>query len=143
MTTPPDSKASRLHAVPAGAGAQEPPSRASQAAMARKSGGDKREAIMAAALELFVERGFYGTAVPEIADRAEVGAGTIYRYFESKEALVNELYREEKQRFAELTIMDFPKTTIARELFRTMWMRMAKFAMDNPKPFVFLELHHH
>jgi AcrR family transcriptional regulator len=98
---------------------------------------------MHAALELFVERGFHGTAVPEIAEMAGVGAGTIYRYFESKEALVNALYRQEKQRFADRTILDFPRTTIARELFRTMWMRMADFAVANPKPFVFLELHHH
>ena len=63
---------------------------------------DKREAILQAALELFVERGFYGTAVPEIADRASVGAGTIYRYFESKEALVNAIYRQEKLRFGHL-----------------------------------------
>lgn len=104
---------------------------------------DKREAIMAAALDLFVERGFYGTAVPEIAETAGVGAGTIYRYFESKEALVNALYRQEKQRFAERVLDNFPRTTIARELFRTMWHRMAKFAVENPKPFIFLELHHH
>lgn len=104
---------------------------------------DKRDAIMNAALELFVERGFWGTAVPEIADKAGVGAGTIYRYFESKEALVNALYRQEKQKFAERVIHDFPSTTIARELFRTMWMRMAKFAVENAKPFIFLELHHH
>jgi AcrR family transcriptional regulator len=90
-----------------------------------------------------VERGFFGTAVPEIAEKAGVGAGTIYRYFESKEALVNALYRQEKQRFAERTLHDFPRSSIARELFRTMWMRMAKFAIDNPKPFVFMELHHH
>ncbi len=143
MTTPPDSKASRLHPVPAGAGAQEPPSRASQAAMARKSGGDKREAIMAAALELFVERGFYGTAVPEIADRAEVGAGTIYRYFESKEALVNELYREQKLSFGKVALDDFPSTAPTREQFRVLWTRMARFAIENPSSFVFLELHHH
>ncbi len=104
---------------------------------------DKRDAIMSAALELFVERGFFGTAVPEIADKAGVGAGTIYRYFESKEALVNALYREEKQRFAERVLTEFPTTTIARELFRTMWMRMAQFAVENPSPFIFLELHHH
>lgn len=104
---------------------------------------DKREAIMAAALELFVERGFYGTAVPEIADKAGVGAGTIYRYFVNKEALVNALYRQEKQRFAERVLTEFPRTTIARELFRTMWHRMATFAVENPKPFIFLELHHH
>jgi AcrR family transcriptional regulator len=104
---------------------------------------DKREAIMAAALDLFVERGFYGTAVPEIAEKAGVGAGTIYRYFESKEALVNALYRQEKQRFAERVLTEFPTTTIARELFRTMWMRMATFAVENPAPFIFMELHHH
>ena len=104
--------------------------------------GDKREAIMAAALELFVERGFYGTAVPEIADRAEVGAGTIYRYFESKEALVNALYRREKQRFASYTMGDF-QASGARELFHQLWTKMAAFAVEEPKSFVFLELHHH
>lgn len=98
---------------------------------------------MSAALELFVERGFHGTAVPEIADKAAVGAGTIYRYFANKEALVNALYREEKQKFAQRVLEDFPKATMARELFRTMWNRMAAFAVDNPKPFIFLELHHH
>jgi AcrR family transcriptional regulator len=104
---------------------------------------DKREAIMNAALALFVERGFHGTAVPEIAEKAGVGAGTIYRYFENKEALVNALYRQEKQGFAARVLAEFPKSTIARELFKTMWHRMAKFAVENPKPFVFLELHHH
>ena len=97
---------------------------------------------MHAALDLFVERGFYGTAVPEIADKAEVGAGTIYRYFPSKEALVNELYREEKMRFG-TSVIDGTPTGNARELFRTMWTRMAKFAVENEKSFIFLELHHH
>jgi TetR/AcrR family transcriptional regulator, repressor of fatR-cypB operon len=104
---------------------------------------DKRDAILAAALELFVERGFYGTAVPEIADRAGVGAGTIYRYFESKEVLVNELYRQEKTRFAKLVMDDFQPPPGAREQFRLLWMRMAKFAATHVKSFVFLELHHH
>lgn len=116
-----------------------PPARASHRAIVN----DKREAIMTAALGLFVERGFYGTAVPEIADKAGVGAGTIYRYFVNKEALVNALYRQEKQRFAERVLAEFPRTTIARELFRTMWHRMSKFAVENPEPFIFLELHHH
>lgn len=104
---------------------------------------DKREAILAAALELFVERGFFGTAVPEIAEKAGVGAGTIYRYFDNKEALVNALFRQQKQEFAQRVLADFPKTPIARELFRTMWNRMATFAVENPAPFIFLELHHH
>jgi len=121
----------------------EPPSRPSQPAIARKGAGDKREAIMTAALELFVERGFFGTAVPEIADRAGVGAGTIYRYFESKEALVNEIYREQKLQFGRIATVDFPATAPTREQFRVLWTRMAKFSIDHPSSFVFLELHHH
>ena len=55
---------------------------------------DKREAILAAALDLFNERSFNGTPMPLVAERAGVGAGTIYRYFESKEALGNVVYRD-------------------------------------------------
>jgi AcrR family transcriptional regulator len=110
-------------------------------------GHDKREAIMAAALGLFVERGFYGSAVPEIAERAGVGAGTIYRYFESKEALVNALYRTEKMRFAQNVVERVnaagPGKVPARELFKSLWLHMAEFAVDHPQSFVFLELHHH
>lgn len=110
---------------------------------ARPAGGDKRAAIMAAALALFVERGFYGTAVPDLAERAGVGAGTIYRYFESKEALVNALYREQKLHFGHVALDDFPISAPTREQFRVLWMRMARFAIEQPGSLVFLELHHH
>ncbi len=102
----------------------------------------KPEAVMAAALGLFVERGFYGTAVPEIAQKAGVGAGTIYRYFASKEVLVNEIFRNEKMRWGQVLMAASPVTT-ARDLFRSLWMRMAKFAVENLQSFVFMELHHH
>jgi TetR/AcrR family transcriptional regulator, repressor of fatR-cypB operon len=152
MTASPGTKARPSHPADAGparavagtAAAQEAPVRPSQSAIpGRKSGVDKRELIMTAALELFVERGFYGTAVPEIADRAGVGAGTIYRYFESKEALVNEIYREQKLAFGRIATDDFPATAPIREQFRVLWTRMARFAIEHPSSFVFLELHHH
>lgn len=103
---------------------------------------NKREAVMAAALELFVERGFFGTAVPDIADKAGVGAGTIYRYFASKEVLVNEIYRAEKMRWGQVLVASVATTT-ARELFRSLWLRMARFTVENQQSFVFMELHHH
>ena len=52
---------------------------------------DKREAIEDAALALFVEQGFHGTTVPEIARRAGVGTGTLYLYHASKDELLNAL----------------------------------------------------
>jgi AcrR family transcriptional regulator len=62
---------------------------------------DKREAILAAALELFAERGFHGTAVPLVADKAGVGAGTLYRHFPTREALILAVYQHDVQRLTE------------------------------------------
>src|ERR1044072_3044150 len=101
---------------------------------------DRREALLDASLTLFSERVFHGTAVPEVAERAQVGAGTIYRYFESKEALVNALYRDQKMKMVGALLTDFPATATAREQFRTIWHRMAGFVDASPEGFMFCEL---
>src|SRR5580765_5152966 len=104
---------------------------------------DKYEALLSAALQLFVERGFYGTAVPEVAKRARVAAGTVYTYFPSKEALVNALYRKWKTALGQRVFMVFPIDAEPREQFDTMWRSMTEFALQHREAFMFLELHHH
>jgi TetR/AcrR family transcriptional regulator, repressor of fatR-cypB operon len=103
----------------------------------------KREVILDAALALFAERGFHGTAVPLVAERANVGAGTLYRYFESKEALVNALYQREKTVFVSELTLDFPAAAPPREQFSVFWRRLVDYAQRHPTAAVFLELHHH
>jgi AcrR family transcriptional regulator len=104
---------------------------------------DKRDAILEAALHLFVERGYHGTAVPTIADRAGVAAGTIYHHFASKEELVNAVFRLWKERIAREVHTNFPAAAPPREQFHAMWNQMAAFALANPEAFSFLEFHHH
>src|SRR3954447_9756265 len=96
---------------------------------------DKREAIFDAALTLFAERGFHGTAVPDIAERAGVGAGTIYRYFENKEALVNALYQKHKGALTARVLKDFPVDKPARQMVHVLWTRLADFAREQPRAF--------
>lgn len=103
----------------------------------------KREAILEAALALFCERGFHGTAVPLIAERAKVGAGTVYRYFDSKEAVVNALFRQWKQAFGGALLQDLPADAPPRQVFKHLWKRMGAFARKHPAALAFLELHHH
>lgn len=103
----------------------------------------KREAILGAALELFAERGFHGTAVPEIAERAKVGAGTLYRYFEHKEAIVNALYQEWKTRLATELVSRFPMDAPPYRQFKELWARLGRFAREYPSVVRFMELHHH
>lgn len=49
------------------------------------------EDFLRAAEQLFAEKGYGQTTMEDIARLAEYGTGTIYRYFESKEALYGEL----------------------------------------------------
>lgn len=103
----------------------------------------KRDAILKAALTCFVEQGFYGTAIPKIATGAQVGAGTIYRYFEHKEALVNAVYQNAKTLLIAALLDEFPESAPARQQFAELWRRLAAFAQSEPEALVFLELHHH
>src|SRR5881396_2870361 len=50
--------------------------------------------IVAAALEVFGERGFAATKLADVARRAGVTKGTVYLYFDSKEALFKAVVRE-------------------------------------------------
>ncbi|QDL53888.1 TetR/AcrR family transcriptional regulator [Rhodoferax aquaticus] len=50
--------------------------------------------LLAAALELFVEKGFAGTRAEEIAKRAGVSKGTLFLYFGSKDELFKAVVRE-------------------------------------------------
>ncbi|HEY8607511.1 MAG TPA: TetR/AcrR family transcriptional regulator [Noviherbaspirillum sp.] len=50
--------------------------------------------LLAAALDLFVERGYAATRLDDVAARAGVSKGTLYLYFENKEELFKAVVRE-------------------------------------------------
>jgi len=53
-----------------------------------------KDQILDAAVRLFAEKGFDGTSVQEIVERAEVTKGAMYHYFSSKDDLLYEIYHE-------------------------------------------------
>ena len=108
-----------------------------------KTQSPKQNAILEAALVLFSEKGFDGTPVPLVAEKAGVGAGTIYRYFESKEALVNALYQHWKSKFIEGLTEFYSPELDSRAKFAALWKGLVTFARSNPVAFSFLEMHHH
>ncbi len=101
---------------------------------------NKSEEILAAALELFTAKGFDGTAVPLIAERANVAAGTIYRYFASKEELVNSLFQKWQESLYHKIKDNFPENAEPKEQFHRIWQSMAEFQRENPVAFDFLEM---
>jgi TetR/AcrR family transcriptional regulator, repressor of fatR-cypB operon len=98
---------------------------------------NKRAAIETAALELFVERGFHGTTVPEIARRAGVGTGTLYLYHCSKDKLLNHLYQQwQHATLARLTSAARGART-PRETFSAYWHSFVRFTHEHPTAFWF------
>lgn len=51
----------------------------------------KKSQIIQAALDLFVERGYYGTKTSQISRRAGISEGLLFHYFPTKEILLEEL----------------------------------------------------
>ncbi|WP_299409279.1 TetR/AcrR family transcriptional regulator [Acaryochloris sp. IP29b_bin.148] len=52
----------------------------------------KRQAILAAAIAVFAEKGYHSTKMADIAQRAEMGKGTLYEYFRTKEELPKTIF---------------------------------------------------
>jgi TetR/AcrR family transcriptional regulator, repressor of fatR-cypB operon len=109
---------------------------------------DKRRIILDAALRVFAAKGYHGTAVPEVAEAAGVGTGTLYRYFANKEALVNEVYRDAKIRLREAVMdgVEAPDVTDgdkSKRWFFELWRRLGVFARAQPEAFRFLEMQDH
>jgi len=102
-------------------------------------GQDKKSKILRATLALITENGFHGTPVSMIAHVAGVGAGTIYRYFVNKEALVNELYDAVQLDLHEATLRDLPEGVPAREEFRLKWLNVVRYFVTHPIEARFLE----
>jgi AcrR family transcriptional regulator len=56
--------------------------------------------VLRAAVELFVERGIDGTTIRDIAERAGVSEGALYRHFKSKDALAWNIFSTHLNEFS-------------------------------------------
>ena len=102
---------------------------------------DKREEIMQAALELIAEHGFHGAPMAMVAEKANVGAGTIYRYFESKDALIAEIFSDLEKKVLEFLLQGYSLDRSLRERFIYLSSMIIQYFMVNTIHFRFIEQH--
>jgi len=103
---------------------------------------EKRDEIVRAALELIAENGFHGAPMAMIAEKAGVGAGTIYRYFENKDVLINELYRDLEGRLYAVLMEGYSAEKPVRERFLHLGTAILRYCISNPLDFRYLEQFH-
>ncbi len=84
--------------------------------------------LLAAALDLFVEKGFAATRAEEVAQRAGVSKGTLFLYFPSKEELFKAVVREHiggtiKEAFSELPSFPGTSSELVLHMMQQWWER--------------------
>src|ERR1700730_1288166 len=101
--------------------------------MARPKSEDKRNAILGAATRLFAERGLTAAPASEISKQPGVAEGTLFTYFNTKDDLINALYREIKLELADAMMSDFPRKRNVHTRLRHVWDRYVKWGVANPE----------
>jgi len=103
---------------------------------------DKRQEILKAALELITAHGFHGAPIAAIAQRAGVGAGTIYRYFATKDILIVELFQELHDKICIHILAGYDEAQPVRERFFHLSTALLRYFITNPQEFRYLEQYH-
>jgi len=90
-------------------------------------------AILSAALAVFAERGYEAAAVSEIAERAGVVEGTVYKYFESKRALLLMVMEQWYEGMVDDYTRDLAGIKGSRQRLRFIIWRHLRTIIDNPQ----------
>ncbi|TEW54218.1 TetR/AcrR family transcriptional regulator [Psychromonas sp. RZ22] len=102
----------------------------------------KRNQILTAAETILAEHGFYGFSMQNLADAADVATGTIYRYFENKEALMNELQKFIQEDAAHNVFAGWQDSLSCKQKYDLMWQNTFNAVLKNPKRLTVIEMLH-
>jgi AcrR family transcriptional regulator len=91
----------------------------------------RRNEVYAAAVELFIEKGFDNTTMDEVAERADVARATVFNYYPRKTAFLDEWTARRRARATAATI-DVAGTTLD-QLLRRYMTEMAKISEETRK----------
>lgn len=82
---------------------------------------DRAALVRRALIELVAERGFRGTSMGAVAERAGVATGTAYVHYSSKDELIVAAYREVKLELGKMAVAGVDPSADPEERFRTLW----------------------
>jgi len=75
----------------------------------------------------------------EIAEKAHVAAGTIYRYFENKDVLINDLFQEIEDKLMEVLLDNYPLGEPLKEQFFHVFSELCRYLLTHPLHFRYME----
>jgi AcrR family transcriptional regulator len=100
--------------------------------MARPRSEDRRNAILSAATRVIASQGL-GASTAAIAKEAAVSNGSLFVYFDTKAALVNELYVALKTEMGTVATAGLPVESEPREQLLHVWTQWLRWATTTPE----------
>jgi len=97
----------------------------------------RREAILDAAQELIAEQGYHGTRMDSVAEAAELSKGTLYLYFENKDALCAAVATRLIDRLLPILEKSMENTPTGLDACSSLLRRYCEFTQENPHHFRF------
>ncbi|WP_304821106.1 TetR/AcrR family transcriptional regulator [Candidatus Binatus sp.] len=91
---------------------------------------DKLARIKRAARKLFARRGFVATTTREIAEAADIGAGTLFLYVGSKQDLLVLIFREDMERVVREAFATMPKRALRDQILHVFDAMIAYHELD-------------
>lgn len=94
---------------------------------------------MEAAVDLFSTQGFHATPTQQISDRAGVSAGTLFRYFRTKEELIDSLYYSIHRALSEAVDEAIRPGIPVEDQIKNVKRQVLHWMFENPKKALFFE----
>jgi AcrR family transcriptional regulator len=100
---------------------------------------DKKDKIVAAAVQLINECGLAETSMSKIADKAGVAPGTIYTYFDNKEDMLVKLFLAAKQDMQRQVLCDVDLSSPTEAEFKKILRNFIKYFSENKQNSLFID----
>ena len=93
---------------------------------------DKAKQLIEASIDLFAKEGFWNTPTSRIARHAGVATGTLFNYFESKDVLIDAVYKQLKQEWIAHVLDSYPQNGTLKERVGHIWFRQIDWGLRFP-----------
>lgn len=105
----------------------------------RKKDDEKLKGIKEAVVKLILQEGFHGASISKIAKMAGVSPATVYIYFENKENMLQEIYREYAEEIFAYLLNDAIKNMDGHQLMEFLIRGHYNYILKHKEVFNYVE----
>ena len=105
----------------------------------RRKDDEKEKNIKEAVIKLILEQGFHGTSISKIAKEAGVSPATVYIYYENKEVMLQDIYREYSEQIFDYLFSKLKQEMNGQQIIEILVRGYYTYIQENEEIFHFVD----